>query len=83
MAHAYSKLYNIPSTGLRFFTVYGPAGDLTWPIFGFTDKLKKMEKTIKNLQIMGNCKKRFSHILMISLKESFVLCRVLPRKKME
>ena len=41
MAHAYSKLYNIPSTGLRFFTVYGPAGRPNMAYFGFTDKLRQ------------------------------------------
>lgn len=44
MAHAYSKLYNIPSTGLRFFTVYGPAGRPDMAYFGFTNKLVKGEK---------------------------------------
>lgn len=44
MAHAYSKLYNIPSTGLRFFTVYGPAGRPDMAYFGFTNKLLKGEK---------------------------------------
>lgn len=45
MAHAYSKLYDIPSTGLRFFTVYGPAGRPDMAYFGFTDKLLKGEKS--------------------------------------
>lgn len=50
MAHAYSKLYDIPSTGLRFFTVYGPAGRPDMAYFGFTDKLRKGE-TIQDLQL--------------------------------
>ena len=60
MAHAYSKLYNIPSTGLRFFTVYGPAGRPDMAYFGFTDKLVKGEK----IQIFnyGNCKRDFTYI---------------------
>ena len=55
MAHAYSKLYNIPSTGLRFFTVYGPAGRPDMAYFGFTNKLVKGE-TIKIFNY-GNCKR--------------------------
>ena len=60
MAHAYSKLYDIPSTGLRFFTVYGPAGRPDMAYFGFTDKLVKGEK----IQIFnyGNCKRDFTYI---------------------
>ena len=60
MAHAYSKLYNIPSTGLRFFTVYGPAGRPDMAYFGFTDKLVKGEK----IQIFnyGNCKRDFTYV---------------------
>ena len=60
MAHAYSKLYNIPSTGLRFFTVYGPAGRPDMAYFGFTNKLVKGEK----IQIFnyGNCKCDFSYV---------------------
>lgn len=60
MAHAYSKLYNIPSTGLRFFTVYGPAGRPDMAYFGFTDKLLKGE----TIQIFnyGNCKRDFTYI---------------------
>ena len=60
MAHAYSKLYNIPSTGLRFFTVYGPAGRPDMAYYGFTDKLVKGEK----IQIFnyGNCKRDFTYI---------------------
>ena len=59
-AHAYSKLYNIPSTGLRFFTVYGPAGRPDMAYFGFTDKLIKGEK-IKIFNY-GNCKRDFTYI---------------------
>ncbi len=60
MAHAYSKLYDIPSTGLRFFTVYGPAGRPDMAYFGFTDKLIKGEK----IQIFnyGKCKRDFTYI---------------------
>ena len=60
MAHAYSKLYNIPSTGLRFFTVYGPAGRPDMAYFGFTNKLVKGE-TIK-IYNFGNCKRDFTYI---------------------
>ena len=60
MAHAYSKLYNIPSTGLRFFTVYGPAGRPDMAYFGFTNKLIKGE----TIQIFnyGNCKRDFTYV---------------------
>ena len=60
MAHAYSKLYNIPSTGLRFFTVYGPAGRPDMAYFGFTNKLVRGEK----IQIFnyGNCKRDFTYV---------------------
>jgi len=60
MAHSYSKLYNIPSTGLRFFTVYGPAGRPDMAYFGFTNKLLKNE----TIQIFnyGNCKRDFTYI---------------------
>ncbi|MDD3340225.1 MAG: GDP-mannose 4,6-dehydratase [Lachnospiraceae bacterium] len=60
MAHAYSKLYNIPSTGLRFFTVYGPAGRPDMAYFGFTNKLRNNEK----IQIFnyGNCKRDFTYV---------------------
>ena len=60
MAHAYSKLYNIPSTGLRFFTVYGPAGRPDMAYFGFTNKLLKGE----TIQIFnyGNCRRDFTYI---------------------
>lgn len=59
-AHAYSKLYNIPSTGLRFFTVYGPAGRPDMAYFGFTNKLLKGE-TIEIFNY-GNCKRDFTYI---------------------
>ena len=60
MAHAYSKMYNIPSTGLRFFTVYGPCGRPDMAYFGFTNKLLKGDK----IQIFnyGNCKRDFTYI---------------------
>lgn len=60
LAHAYSKLYNIPSTGLRFFTVYGPAGRPNMAYFGFTNKLLKGE----TIQIFnyGNCKRDFTYV---------------------
>lgn len=60
MAHAYSKLYDIPSTGLRFFTVYGPAGRPDMAYFGFTDKLVKGEK-IKIFNY-GNCRRDFTYV---------------------
>ena len=60
MAHAYSKLYNIPSTGLRFFTVYGPCGRPDMAYFGFTNKLVKGE-TIKIFNY-GNCKRDFTYV---------------------
>lgn len=60
LAHSYSKLYNIPSTGLRFFTVYGPAGRPDMAYFGFTDKLLKGE-TIKIFNY-GNCKRDFTFV---------------------
>ena len=60
LAHAYSKLYNIPSTGLRFFTVYGPAGRPDMAYFGFTNKLREGKK----IQIFnyGNCKRDFTYV---------------------
>lgn len=60
MAHAYSKLYNIPSTGLRFFTVYGPAGRPDMAYFGFTNRLRNNE----TIQIFnyGNCKRDFTYV---------------------
>lgn len=60
LAHSYSKLYNIPSTGLRFFTVYGPAGRPDMAYFGFTNKLLKGE-TIKIFNF-GNCKRDFTYV---------------------
>ena len=60
MAHSYSKLYNIPSTGLRFFTVYGPAGRPDMAYFGFTDKLVRGE-TIRIFNY-GNCKRDFTYV---------------------
>lgn len=60
MAHSYSKLYNIPSTGLRFFTVYGPAGRPDMAYFGFTNKLRE-GKTIQIFNY-GNCKRDFTYI---------------------
>ncbi len=60
MAHAYSKLYNIPSTGLRFFTVYGPAGRPDMAYFGFTNKLLRGEKI--EIFNYGNCKRDFTYI---------------------
>ena len=60
MAHAYAKLYNIPSTGLRFFTVYGPAGRPDMAYFGFTDKLVRGE-TIKIFNY-GHCKRDFTYV---------------------
>lgn len=60
MAHAYSKLYNIPSTGLRFFTVYGPAGRPDMAYFGFTNKLRE-GKTIQIFNY-GHCKRDFTYI---------------------
>ena len=59
-AHSYSKLYNIPSTGLRFFTVYGPAGRPDMAYFGFTDKLRE-GKTIQIFNF-GNCKRDFTYV---------------------
>ena len=60
MAHTYSKLYNIPSTGIRFFTVYWPAGSPDMAYFGFTNKLVKSDK----IQIFhyGNCKRDFTYV---------------------
>jgi len=60
MAHAYAKLYNIPSTGLRFFTVYGPAGRPDMAYFGFTDKLRRGDKI--SIFNYGNCKRDFTYI---------------------
>ena len=60
MAHAYSKLYDVPSTGLRFFTVYGPAGRPDMAYFGFTDKLRQNEMI--EIYNYGNCKRDFTYI---------------------
>lgn len=60
MAHAYSKLYDIPSTGLRFFTVYGPAGRPDMAYFGFTDKLCRGEKI--EIFNYGNCRRDFTYV---------------------
>ncbi len=60
MAHSYSKLYNIPSTGLRFFTVYGPAGRPDMAYFGFTDKLRRGEMI--EIFNYGNCKRDFTYV---------------------
>lgn len=60
LAHAYAKLYNIPSTGLRFFTVYGPAGRPDMAYFGFTNKLVKGEKI--RIFNFGNCKRDFTYV---------------------
>ena len=60
MAHAYAKLYNIPSTGLRFFTVYGPAGRPDMAYFGFTDRLRAGEKI--RIFNYGNCRRDFTYI---------------------
>lgn len=77
MAHAYSKLYNIPSTGLRFFTVYGPAGRPDMAYFGFTNKLLKGE-TIKIFNY-GNCKRDFTYI--DDIVEGIMRVMVAPPKK--
>ena len=60
LAHAYSKLYNIPSTGLRFFTVYGPAGRPDMAYFGFTNKLR--EGKVIQIFNFGNCKRDFTYV---------------------
>ncbi len=78
MAHAYSKLYNIPSTGLRFFTVYGPAGRPDMAYFGFTNKLLNGE-TIKIFNY-GNCKRDFTFIDDIVKGVKLVMFKA-PEKK--
>lgn len=78
MAHSYSKLYNIPSTGLRFFTVYGPAGRPDMAYFGFTNKLIKGE-TIEIFNY-GNCKRDFTYVDDIVEGVKRVMC-VAPEKK--
>lgn len=78
MAHCYSKLYNIPSTGLRFFTVYGPAGRPDMAYFGFTNKLIRGDK----IQIFnyGNCKRDFTYIDDI-VEGVFRVMQGAPKKK--
>ena len=78
MAHAYSKLYNIPSTGLRFFTVYGPAGRPDMAYFGFTNKLRD-GKTIEIFNY-GNCKRDFTYIDDI-VKGVILVMQFAPEKK--
>lgn len=80
-AHCYSKLYNIPSTGLRFFTVYGPAGRPDMAYFGFTNKLIKGEK----IQIFnyGNCKRDFTYVDDIVKGVQRVMHKAPERKKGE
>jgi len=78
LAHAYSKLYNIPSTGLRFFTVYGPAGRPDMAYFGFTNKLLKGE-TIKIFNY-GNCKRDFTYVDDIVEGISLIMQKA-PEKK--
>ena len=81
LAHAYSKLYDIPSTGLRFFTVYGPAGRPDMAYFGFTNKLVKGEK-IKIFNF-GNCKRDFTYVDDIVEGVIRVMQRAPERKKGE
>ena len=78
MAHAYSKLYNIPSTGLRFFTVYGPAGRPDMAYFGFTNKLLRGE----TIQIFnyGNCRRDFTYVDDIVEGVKRVMCGAPERK---
>lgn len=79
MAHAYAKLYGIPSTGLRFFTVYGPAGRPDMAYFGFTDKLVRNE-TIKIFNY-GNCKRDFTYIDdIVTGVQSVMQCAPLPNE---
>ena len=80
MAHAYAKLYGIPSTGLRFFTVYGPAGRPDMAYFGFTDKLVKNE-SIKIFNY-GNCKRDFTYIDdIVTGVQSVMQCAPLPNEE--
>lgn len=81
MAHAYSKLYNIPSTGLRFFTVYGPAGRPDMAYFGFTNKLLRGDK----IQIFnyGNCRRDFTYIDDIVEGVKRVMCGAPERRNGE
>lgn len=79
LAHAYSKLYGIPSTGLRFFTVYGPAGRPDMAYFGFTNKLVKNE-TIKIFNY-GNCKRDFTYIDdIVTGVQAVMQCAPLPNE---
>ncbi len=79
LAHAYSKLYGIPSTGLRFFTVYGPAGRPDMAYFGFTDKLVKNE-TIKIFNY-GNCRRDFTYIDdIVTGVQAVMQCAPLPNE---
>lgn len=78
MAHAYSKLYNIPSTGLRFFTVYGPAGRPDMAYFGFTNKLCNNE--IIQIFNYGNCKRDFTYVDDI-VEGVILVMQVAPEKK--
>ena len=77
-AHAYSKLYNIPSTGLRFFTVYGPAGRPDMAYFGFTNKLR--EGKIIQIFNFGNCKRDFTYVDDIVTGVKHVMCNA-PEKE--
>lgn len=81
MAHAYSKLYNIPSTGLRFFTVYGPAGRPDMAYFSFTNKLLKGE----TIQIFnyGNCQRDFTYVDDIVTGIHHVMCNAPEKQKGE
>ena len=81
LAHAYSKLYDIPSTGLRFFTVYGPAGRPDMAYFGFTNKLVKGEKI--RIFNYGNCKRDFTYVDDIVEGVIRVMQRAPERKKGE
>ena len=79
MAHAYAKLYNIPSTGLRFFTVYGPAGLPDMAYFGFTNKLLKGE--IIQIFNYGNCKRDFTYV--DDIVEGVIRVMMKPPEKMD
>lgn len=79
MAHAYAKLYNIPSTGLRFFTVYGPAGRPDMAYFGFTNKLLKGE--IIQIFNYGNCKRDFTYV--DDIVEGVIRVMMKPPEKMD
>ncbi len=79
MAHAYSKLYNIPATGLRFFTVYGPAGRPDMAYFSFTNKLLSGEKI--RIFNFGNCKRDFTYVDDIVSGILKVMCTA-PKKKL-